>query len=165
MLPARWQIPLACFATLGCALIVLKVFSCFFPSLLVIAFLLDHTVIEITHSDYFPTTHPEIIGKLQSLLHIYVYIYIYIIIYCLFTINLLCQTDLKHPQAAWELQIWLVFTWPPTSQDGIRVSEPQALPDCLKGKALFPHVTWEMTTSKFQKNKGRLGGWILMICI
>ena len=27
-------------------------------------------------------------------------------------------------------------------RDGIRVSEPQALPDCLKGKALFPHVTF-----------------------
>lgn len=67
------------------------------------------------------------------------YTYLYLI-----TINLLCRTDLKHR----ELQR--------TSQDGIRVSEPQALPDCLKGKALFPHVTWEMT-KRHQKQKTKVG--------
>lgn len=71
------------------------------------------------------------------------YTYLYLI-----TINLLCQTDLKHR----ELQ--------PTSQDGIRVSEPQALPDCLKGKALFPHVTWEMTKRHQKQKKQRSVRWV-----
>ena len=31
-----------------------------------------------------------------------------------------------------------------SSKDGIRVSDPQPLPENLKGKALFPHATWRI---------------------
>ena len=32
-----------------------------------------------------------------------------------------------------------------SSKDGIRVSDPQPLPENLKGKALFPHATWRIS--------------------